>query len=689
MTIEALGIALSGLNAAKQALDITSNNISNANVEGYTRKILPTYTAVSEDGTVFGVALGNVSRRMDTALRNTYWVQISETSSFSVKERYQSKIQLFHGSSNSGISIPTLMDDLEESFIKLSSSPNDSTLQQDVVNSANIVANKFNEFADFLSNMRNEVQDEMSSDVDSVNQLLETIAKLNRSIKFAISSNQSTAELEDGRDQAVAQLSSLISISHFTREDGTLVVQTKGGTILAAETAQSLFFEPNLITPTSPPQSIYVNDSNGLDITDLNIGGSLGALVELRDQTIPSYQAQLDELAHKLALRFDAQGLRLFSDESGSVPGTTVGDYANFSSEIQVNSAIVADSSLVKDGTEASIIVGEASNAIISKVLDYTFGSNEGVRVEGTTSLVSNPTIQLSLGIESQAIITGDQDVAAIGVLTSHPDINTGNNFTIQLGATAPQNIVIGATDTITDLVNNINTALGANGTAYEGANGRIIIEANDDVTFSLGGLSADGFAALGFVEGTVPVQDPSFSIKLSTGVQHTITIPPTYTSTDLLNELNAIPGLNASFNGSNGLVLLPEFGGDIQLTDGFNQPLAAMNLDFSNINHVAMETTGLGPNGDIETNINPSNFIIDYSRNIINRHSSDYNNASLSLELETDYQTTIQSSLQNQFGVDIDQEMAAIIDIQANYAAAARVVEAARELFDELLNSF
>ena len=689
MTIEALGIALSGLDAAKQALDITANNVSNAGVEGYNRKILPTYTAVSEDGTVFGVALGNVSRRMDLALRNTYWIQISETSSFSVKERYQSKVQLFHGSSNSGIAIPTLMDNLEESFIKLSSSPNDTTLQQDVVNSANILASKFNEFADFLADMRNEIQDEMSSDVDSINQLLETIAKLNRSIKYAISNNQSTAELEDSRDQAVSQLSSFLSVSHFTRDDGTLVVQTKGGSILAAETAQSLFFEPNLITPISPPRSIYINSSTGTDITNLDIGGSLGALIELRDQTVPSYQAQLDELAHKLALRFDAQGLRLFSDESGAIPGTTIGDYTNFSSEIQVNSAIVANSALVKDGTEASIVVGEASNAIISKILDYTFGSNEGVRVEGTNDLTTNPTVQLSLGIESLAIITGDQDVAALGDLTTHPDITAGNNFTIQLGGAAPQNVVISGGDTITELVAKIDTALGANGTAYEGANGRVIIEANDDITFALGGLSPAGFAALGFSVGTTPVEDPSFTVKLSTGAAQTITIPPTHSAADLINDLNNIPGLNASLNGSNGLLLLPEFGGDIQLTDGFGQPLAAMGLDFSNISHVTMNTAGLGTNGDIETNINPSNFITDYSRNIINKHSSDYNNASLSLELETDYQTTIQSSIQNRFGVDIDQEMAAIIEIQANYAAAARVVEASRQLFDELLNSF
>ncbi len=689
MTIGSLGIAISGLDAAKQALDVAANNIANADVEGYTKKILPTFTNLGQDGDVFGVAVGNISRRMDTALRNTYWIQVSETSAVSVQERYQSKIQLFHGSSTSGISMPTLLDNLEESFIQLSTSPNDTTLQQDVLNAANNVSNKFNEFSSFLADMRNEIQNEMSSNVNDVNQLLETIAKLNQSIKYGLSINQTVSELEDNRDQAIADLSSYINITHFTKENGVMVVQTAGGSILADETPQKLAFNPSLITPSSPPVSLYLNDSSGLDLTNTNLGGSLGSLLELRDTTLPSYQAQLDELSHKLALRFDSQGLRLFTDSAGNVPGTAPADYLNFSSEIQVNSDIIANTSLLKDGTEPSIIVSEASNAIISKVLDYTFGSHESIQVEGTVDLTSSATVHLSLGIESTATIQGDQDIDALGVLSSHPDITAGNTFSIQLGAGAPQNIIIAGTDTATDLATKLDTALGANGSASIAANGGVVITANDDLTLALGSLSSAGLAALGLSTGTTNTVDPSFTVTLSTGDTQTITIPSTHTATDLVNDLDAIAGLSASLGGSNGILLNAEFGGNIELTDGFNSPLAQMGLQFSNVDHETMLSSGLGANGDIETNINASSFISDYARNIINKQSSDYNNASLSLELEESYQTTLKSSIQNRFGVDIDQEMASIIEIQTNYAAAARVVEASRDLFDRLLQAF
>ena len=63
-----------------------------------------------------------------------------------------------------------------------------------------------------------------------------------------------------------------------------------------------------------------------VDITALMPGGKLGGLLELRDEIFPKQTAQLDELAHKLAYRFDQQGLRLFTDASGNVPADTAPD---------------------------------------------------------------------------------------------------------------------------------------------------------------------------------------------------------------------------------------------------------------------------------------------------------------------------------------------------------------------------
>ena len=58
----------------------------------------------------------------------------------------------------------------------------------------------------------------------------------------------------------------------------------------------------------------------GNDVTAQLQGGSLGAQIALRDPTLPTLQANLDEFAQTLSTRFAAQGLTLFTDAAGAVP---------------------------------------------------------------------------------------------------------------------------------------------------------------------------------------------------------------------------------------------------------------------------------------------------------------------------------------------------------------------------------
>lgn len=688
MSVQALNIALSGLKVAKQALDVTSNNIANAGVDGYTRKILPQYTNVGTGGTYFGVLAGNIQRNMDVALRRDVWAQTSKENYLMTRTNYLERIQTFHGASDAEQAISSAISDLENSFAQLSTSPEDIFLQNDVLNSASEVANTFNDFGDLITNTRNDAQNEMRAAVTSINELLENIASLNQAIKRDFNLDRSTAALEDERDIAIKELTKLVDISTYTRGDAVMVIQTRGGTILAEESAQELYFNPATLSAGTTGASIYLNDATGIDLTTTNLGGSLGALLELRDQTLPSYQAQADELAHKLSLRFASQGMVLFTDGSGAVPGLATADYIGYSSEIQVNPAILADTSLLRTGTEPSISVGEASSDVIQKILDFTFGDTEETTAAGTADLLAGPDLFTILGLSGTAQIAGTTDVAAMGVLSTDPDINPGDSFTLQVGGNPPQNIVIGAADDITALLATINGAMNPDLTATQGPDGQILFQATGDITISTNTISAAGLSALGFTAGTTTAQNPSFSVELSTGGVTEITIAPGDTAATLLAALNAIPELTASLGPGNILQLEPTYGGELRLVNVNGTPLTAMGMSYSQTAHVAMQSTGLGASGTLSTGITSTDFIAEYGRRMISAQAADYQDASRSYDLEGDYRGVLEQQLNNQFGVDIDQEMAALIEIQTNYSAAARVVQASRELFDELLNA-
>ena len=182
-----------------------------------------------------------------------------------------------------------------------------------------------------ITTLRNDAQDEMQSVINRINGLLEQIGELNTQVKSNINLGRSTATAEDQRDEALKELSSLIEISFFQRGDGVLVVQTNQGVELAGDSIEQLFFDPNPQSATTfYPDSaapIYVGDPDtnpaSFDITANSPGGMLGGLITLRDTTFPKQMAQLDEMAHKMALRFAAQGLNLFTDGTGTIPADT------------------------------------------------------------------------------------------------------------------------------------------------------------------------------------------------------------------------------------------------------------------------------------------------------------------------------------------------------------------------------
>jgi flagellar hook-associated protein 1 len=118
-------------------------------------------------------------------------------------------------------------------------------------------------------------------------------------------------------------------------------------------------------------------------------GGRIGADITLRDTTLPTDQAELDEFAEGLSSRFVGQGLTLFTDGSPNVPTPVPppaqNGYVGYAGTIQVNPQVTADPSLVRDGTDAVAAIGFTPNdpaigpagftTLISNVLNYTFGS--------------------------------------------------------------------------------------------------------------------------------------------------------------------------------------------------------------------------------------------------------------------------------------------------------------------------
>lgn len=792
MGLAGLDAALSGLRVSQQHISVISNNIANVSTPGFTRKILP-QSAQAINGTTVGVVSETIIRQVDLNLQRDLWTQISGVGRLNVQQAYLSRVEQFHGPPDRELSIASEVSRLQDSFIALSDSPEDAFLLASTVNQAQDTVRKFNDLSNLITTLRNDAQSDIQSVVDRVNALLGQIADLNKQVQVNRNIERTTALLEDQRDETIKELAGLIDISFFKRGDGVLVVQTNRGVQLADERANELTFDPSPLSAVNYyPDSVAgvfvgdpVTDPGAVDITDTSPGGRLGGLIELRDSIFPKQMAQLDELAHKMAMRFDAQGLRLFTDASGNVPADTPPDpaagpppvavsYVGFSRVIQVNDAIVEDHSLVQQGTVPSDIpVQPGSSEVVSRVLQYVFGSVDFQQAVGNIDLRASLagggpfTLQDWLGVYSENTVTSSRDIASIG-----PDLITAlgspfaapgaDTFSITIdpagegvGPIGPlmvnlNTIPPAGNATAADLVTFIN-GLDPNISATLNSFGQIQIESRWDITFADVNMGQTGFSFLGLPQGTINAKDPYFDVQVGNDAPVRITILPGDDENDLIDKLIfdpsisgdvGVPGLAydaVTFAATGELILRPgddftdpSFGGAIKIVSGPFQVDAATaeinnavpgtlsdgisfvsslfgsfsagppvqdvspitnnaygsQVSTTDVSIVSFREEFLGPGADITTNLVGANQLVDYAQKMVNEHSQNILQNESRLKDEDTLRGILENQLQNESGVNLDEELANLVIFQTAFAASARVVNAVDELFRELLDS-
>ena len=78
--------------------------------------------------------------------------------------------------------------DLRDSFSALSDIPDDIQALEATVNQASVVADKFNDYAELITQLRNDAQTDINSSVNTVNALLQEITNVRLNLNYYIDS---------------------------------------------------------------------------------------------------------------------------------------------------------------------------------------------------------------------------------------------------------------------------------------------------------------------------------------------------------------------------------------------------------------------------------------------------------------------------------------------------------------------
>lgn len=305
--------AINSLNAAAAAIQVTNENIANANTPGYTRKIAVFQEAApTNEGNLSignGVVLAGYQSVRDELLQTS--IQRETQSQSGANAQLASLQQIEPTFTTSTQDIGTQMSALFSSISSLSSNPTGSAARQAVLTAGQNLATAFNTASNSLTTQQAGLSTQVSQDVTQINQLTKQIAALNPQIVQLQSTGQDDGTLKDQQDQLVLKLSTLTGIA-VTKTDNGVTLTTGNGTPLVMG-SQSY----SLQTAVGSNGMMSVVDQNGTDVTASLTSGDLGGTIQTRDHTIPGLLGQLDTLANQFAAKFNAAQATGF-DQNGN-----------------------------------------------------------------------------------------------------------------------------------------------------------------------------------------------------------------------------------------------------------------------------------------------------------------------------------------------------------------------------------
>jgi flagellar hook-associated protein 1 FlgK len=423
-----LDLSEGSLLANQSALDITANNVANANTVGYTAKVATwqendVVSLSPKTNSGEGASVTAISQR-DPVLNHRVQQQTQLVSASSAESTALSQLETVFGiSSGSNSSVSTAIgkgiDSLFNSLSSLQASPSDPSIRRGVLNAASTLAGDFNNASTQIAQQTSSLNLQVTGNVSQINSLTSSIATLNLQIATANGSDAGT--LEDQRQQFLTQLSGFIGFDQTRTENNGLTLTTANGTPLVSEgKAYSLGV-------SAAGVNTNVVDSVGRDITSSITGGSLGGVLQARDHDLPAVLSSLDSLAYAIGTAVNTQnaaGLDANGNPGGVVftlPTSSSGAAATIASAITDPNAIAAASvgqgptgggnaAALSALSNAALVSGQSASAFYASFLTGLGSTVARVADENTTQNAS--LTQLSTQQSALSSVSLDQEAA-------------------------------------------------------------------------------------------------------------------------------------------------------------------------------------------------------------------------------------------------------------------------------------
>ena len=638
----ALLIAASGLNANQVGIGVVSSNVANSQVPGYTAKTAPVETMLA--GNVdSGVRTLAITRQVNEALLGAVQSASSSNQMLSTENTFLQAFQNNFGTPGNTTNLAAQIGNLQNAFSALTVNPSDPTTQVQAISTAQNLAQQLNQVSQNISQVREQADSQIATSVNNVNTALNHVFDLNTQIVQLKALGDSTADLEDQRDDAINAIAQEMNITTSTANNGAIYIQTGNGVSLLDATYNPsnppLSFNS---TPVVLPQSAYypppsTNNStaplsgimvNGTDITSSITSGNIAGDLKIRDNLMPATQSQIDELGAQLITQFNANDLQLFVNGTAVLPS---------SDSVQTAAAAGATSVTVQSTTNlaAGMTMQFASQPGVTYQITSIAGTTVNfVQLGKTTGLASAEAVSdnITFGPAIPQISAGAASAVGSTTVTLAGSVGAQKDMRIKF-----------ANDPTIYTITNVVPAAPTPGSAQ-------VITIQPD-----GGSSTTGLLAAVTNGESISIQPPVLGLV---GLASNIAVNPNVVNNPWRMRDGTRVQQPSTLTGNNTL--------PTNIVTMFN----ALQTFTSN--------TGLPTSASLQ---NFGAAAIAFQANAAATAKSNLDSAS------TIY-NALNRQFQDQSGVNVDQQLANMIQIQSSYAASARTITAIKQMLDQLLQA-
>lgn len=309
-----------GVSTNRLSLETTGHNMTNANVEGYSRQSV-NQAAVMPD-TIYangirqfvgsGVDSLSITRARDVYADKQYWREYADQEYAAVRQKNYQKLEaIFNDSDNTGMENALLA--FYQSWVDMSKEASNTSERTAVIEQSGILIDRMQASTKQLQQQIKFEYDDIQINVTHINSITDRLVKLNKSIMAAESAGGMANDLRDERDNLVDELSGYMSITVSENANSMYTIVSNGASLVNGIAKLDLKIGPEHddgSMPGNPNPKYGVTDYN-IEIGDTGVvfdplTGKLKAEVD----AIKEDKAYIDEIARMAAFlltEFNAQ----------------------------------------------------------------------------------------------------------------------------------------------------------------------------------------------------------------------------------------------------------------------------------------------------------------------------------------------------------------------------------------------